>query len=112
MESRSQSNESVKFYKKLPSSSGVQETHQRISANSMRMSGLFTQSIQNGNSRPSSIYSVRASMVYAAHSGNPSVDQGSLCVLGDALRLERRVECLFFCSGRLKRTVTATGEFF
>ena len=91
-ESRSQSNESVKFYKKLPSSSGVQETHQRNSSNSMRMSGLFTQSIQSGNSRPSSIYSVRASrMVYAAHSGNPSVDQGSLSVLGDALRLERRL---------------------
>ena len=91
MESRSQSNESVKFYKKLPSSSGVPETHQRNSSNSMRMSGLFTQSIQSGNSRSSSIYSVRASrMVYAAHSGNPSVDQGSLSVLGDALRLERR----------------------
>ena len=59
----------------------------------MSMSGLFTQSIQNGNSRPSSIYSVCASrMVYAAHSGNPSVDQGSLSVLGDALRLERRLE--------------------
>ena len=61
----------------------------------MSMSGLFTQSqmIQNGNSGPSSIYSVRASrMVYAANSGNPSVDQGSLSVLGDALRLERRLE--------------------